>query len=71
MELDQQFLTDMLQEFLKQAIPDYLIRGNDRFPLRLSNKKNDNNQNNNSRQSGKRCIFLVCHRISVIVLRVP
>ena len=27
------------QEFLKHAIPDYLVRGTDLFSLRLSNKK--------------------------------
>ena len=29
----------MPQEFLKHAIPDYLVRGTDLFSLRLSNKK--------------------------------
>ena len=31
--------TGMLQEFLKHAIPDYLLRGTDHFSLRLSKKK--------------------------------
>ena len=30
------------QEFLKHAIPDYLVRGTDLFSLKLSNKQNDN-----------------------------
>ena len=29
----------MPQDFLKHAIPDYLVRGTDLFSLRLSNKK--------------------------------
>ena len=39
--LRQQFPTRVqwLQEFLKPAIPDYLVRGADLFSLRLSNKK--------------------------------
>ena len=54
--------TGVPQEFLKHAIPDYLVRSNDLFSLTLSNKKNysqhnnrhlelknDNSQHNNSR----------------------
>ena len=37
--LRQQFSTCVLQAFLKQAIPGYLVRGTDLFFLRLSNKK--------------------------------
>ena len=32
--LQQQFSTGMLQEFLKHAIPNYLVRGTDLFSLR-------------------------------------
>ena len=35
----QQFSTGMPQEFLKHAIPDYLVRSIDLFALRLSDKK--------------------------------
>ena len=31
---------------LNHAAPDYLVRGTDRFSLRLSNKKNNNSQHN-------------------------
>ena len=34
-----QWQTSVPQEFLKNAIPDYLVRGTDPFSLRLSNKK--------------------------------
>ena len=37
--LEQQFSTGVLQEFLKHAISDYLVRDTDLFSLRLSNKK--------------------------------
>ena len=37
--LSQRFSMDVLKEFLKHAVPDYLVRGTDFFPLRLSNKK--------------------------------
>ena len=37
----QQFSTGVLQEFLKHAIPDCVVRGTDLFSLRLSNKNND------------------------------
>ena len=37
--LRQRFSPGGLQEFLKHATPDYLIRGTDLFFLRLSNKK--------------------------------
>ena len=33
------FQTGVPQEFLKHAIPDYLVRGTDLLSLRLSNKK--------------------------------
>ena len=36
------------QEFLKYAIPDYLVRATDPFYLTLSNLKNDNSQRHNS-----------------------
>ena len=32
----QQIATGVLQEFLKHAFPDYLVRGTDLFSLRLS-----------------------------------
>ena len=35
----QRFSTSVLQEFLKHAIPDYLVWGTDLFSLRLLNKK--------------------------------
>ena len=35
--LNEQVSTGVLQEFLKHAIPDYLVRGTDLFSLRLSN----------------------------------
>ena len=38
--LDQQFPAGVLQEFLKHAIPDYLVRGTYLCSLRLSNKNN-------------------------------
>ena len=46
--LNQQFLAGVPQEFLKHAIPDYLVRGTNLFSLRLSNKKMTNSQHNNS-----------------------
>ena len=42
------FSTHVQQEFLKHAISDYLVKGNDFLFLRLSNKKSDNIQHNNS-----------------------
>ena len=36
----------VLQEFLKHATPEYLVRGTDPFSLRLSNKKYYNSQYN-------------------------
>ena len=49
--LDRRFSPGGLQEFLKQALPDYLGRGTDLFFLRWSNKKkqNHNSQHNSSR----------------------
>ena len=35
----QRFSTSVPQEFIKHAIPDYLVRGTDLFSLRSSNKK--------------------------------
>ena len=35
--VEQQFPISVLQEFLKHAIPNYLVRGTDLFSLRLSN----------------------------------
>ena len=71
----------MLQEFLKLAMPDCLVRGTDLFSLNLSNKKNGNSQDNNKLpgvnisklhlffcQMGKTEFFLVCCRILVISL---
>ena len=46
--LEQRFGTSALQEFLKHAIPDYLVRGTNLFSLRLSNTKNYTSQHNNS-----------------------
>ena len=37
--LGQQYSTGVPQEFLKHAIPDYLVRGTDLFSLTLSNRK--------------------------------
>ena len=37
--LPKQFSTGVLQEFLKHAISDYLVKGTDLFFFRLSNKK--------------------------------
>ena len=37
--LVQQFSTGVLQEFLRHAIPDSLVRGTDLFLFSLSNKK--------------------------------
>ena len=37
--LTQRFSNGVPQEFLKYAIPDYLIGGTDLFSFRLSNKK--------------------------------
>ena len=45
--LGQRFSTGVLQEFLKYATPDYLVRGTDLFPLDCQ-IKNDNSQHNNS-----------------------
>lgn len=39
--LRQQFPTCILQEFLKPALPDYVVRGTDSFPLHCQVKKND------------------------------
>ena len=48
MALYQRFPTGVLQEFLKHAIPDYLVRSTDLFSFRLSNNKNHSSQHNNS-----------------------
>ena len=45
---EQRFSTGVPQECLKHATPAYLVRGTDLFSLRLSSKKNDNSQHNNS-----------------------
>ena len=37
--LEQQFSTGVLEQLLKHAIADYVVRGTDLFSLRLSNKK--------------------------------
>ena len=77
---DYQFSTGVPQEFLKHAIPSYLVRGTDSIPLRLSNLKNDNSQHNNSPpvvtnenytyflSDQQKIYLLVCHRILVISL---
>ena len=36
----------VLQEFLKHALLDYLVRGTDLFSLRLSNLRNENSEHN-------------------------
>ena len=54
---NQQFSTGILQEFLKHAVPDYLVRSADLFPLRLSNKNDDNNHI---------IIAIWCERIKII-----
>ena len=46
--LSQQFSTGVLQEFLKHAMPTYLVRALTYFPLDC-HIKNDNGQHNSSR----------------------
>ena len=38
-QVRQRFSTGVPQEFLKHAVPDYLVKGTDLFSLRLSNLK--------------------------------
>ena len=77
--LEQQFSTNVVQEFFKYAMPDYLVRGTDLFPLKTVKWKTGNSQHNNSclvwmNQNDTYCfgkiskdIFLVCHRILLLV----
>ena len=80
----QRFSTSVLQEFLKHAIPDYLVKGTDIFFLWLSNKKMTTTNTTIAvwcewikiipiflSDCQKYNMFLVCHRISVISLCVP
>ena len=71
------------REFLKHAIPDYLVRGTDLFSLKTVKYKNDNSQRNNSHpvwinqnhtyifDRSAKIYFLVCRRILVISVCVP
>ena len=80
--LQQQYLTAGPQTFLKHAIPDYLVRGTDLFPLRLSNTKMTTANRTKAIQCewikiipfcqiGKKILYsLVCHRNLVISLHV-
>ena len=76
--------TGMPQEFLKHAIPDYVVSGTD-LSFRLSNtKKSDNSQHSHCclvwmnqnythlfLSNQQKAHFLVCCRTVVVTLRVP
>ena len=60
--LTQWFSTGVLQEFLKHAIPDYLVRGTDLFSFQLSYK----NMTTANTTIGIRCkcikiMYIFCH----------
>ena len=79
MYLGQRFSTGAPQGFLKLAIPDYLVRGTDLFPLDCQMGKKMTMANTVIAgkkyiffcQISKKKIFLVCCRILVISLCVP
>ena len=80
----QWFSTSVSREFLKHAIPDYLVRVSELFFLKLSKKKQKTTANAtmevwcewvkmvpNFLSDGQKIYFLVCHRILVISLCLP
>ena len=81
--LNVQFSTSVLQEFIKHARPDYLVKVTDFFSLTLLNKNNESSQHNSHLgwmnqnytyfvvRTAKKYIFSVCYRILVISLCVP